>query len=322
MHHVINRLVWKLLEFASSLFNIEWMNDLDWNLLRSFIAVSETGSLSAAARQLGASQPTIGRHIAALEAQCGVVLFRREANSHHLTDTGAALLAEALPMRSAAEALQRRLTGTDPSIAGPVRITASVIIGTLVLPRLLAPLIAAHPLIEIEIVATDAVDNLLRRDADIAIRMLRPTQLDLVACHVGDIPIVAAGAQSYFASHGKPQKLTELLTHRVLGLDRGDDILRGFAALGHPVDRSFFKLRCDSHLVLWQAIKAGLGIGFVQLPLVQAEPGVEAVLSDLALPPLPIWLTIHQDLRNTPRFRLVTDFLADALRDYVRSQSE
>jgi DNA-binding transcriptional LysR family regulator len=295
------------------------MGDIDWNLLRSFVAVAETGSLSAAARRIGSSQPTLGRHVAALESHCGTPLFRRDAGRQELTDIGAELLAEARRMRAAADALQRRLAGADVGIDGPVRITASVVVGTLVLPRLLAPLMAAHPGLEVEIAATDNQENLLRRDADIAIRMVRPSQDDLVARHVADIAIVAAAAKSYLDVHGRPERAEQLLEHRVLGLDRGEEILRGFAALGHTVARGFFKLRSDNHLLLWEALKAGLGVGFAQRTLVDAAPDVEAILPDLTLPPLPVWLTVHQDLRNTPRFRLVADFLADALRDYARS---
>ena len=293
------------------------MTDPDWNLLKSFLAVAETGSLSAAARRLGQSQPTLGRHVAELESQIGTALFHRTARGQELTDTGADLLADVERMREAADAIARRAAGAAETLAGTVRITASVVIGALVLPPIVAAIRADHPELEIEIVATDAVDNLLRRDADIAIRMVRPEQLDLVTSHLGDIPIVACAAKTYLARKGRPQKLADLLDHDVLGLDRDDLILRGFAAMGHPVQRGFFKLRTDNHLVLWEAMKAGAGIGFAQAQLVAREPEVETFLPDLPLPPLPVWLTLHRDLRHAPRMRLVRDRLATALKAYI-----
>lgn len=293
------------------------MKDLDWNLLRSFLAVAETGSLTGAAKKLGASQPTLGRHISELEAAIGVALFHRTVRGQELTKTGGAFLAEAEKMRDAADTLARRASGAIDRLSGTVRITASVVIGTLVVPKIAARLRAAHPELEIEIIATDAVDNLLRRDADIAIRMVKPAQIDLVATRIGEIPIVAAAAQSYLDRKGRPEKMTDLLNHDILGMDRDEAILRGFAAMGFAVGRNFFKFRSDNHLVLWEALKAGVGISFAQAPLVSREPELELILPDLPLPPLPVWLTVHRDIRHAPRIRLVHEYLTDGLRAFM-----
>lgn len=293
------------------------MDQPDWNLLRSFLAVAETGSLSAAARSLRLSQPTLGRHMADLEAQVGTPLLRRTALGQKLTEAGSDLVADIRQMRDAADAIARRATGAGDRMAGTVRITASVVIGTYVLPKILSTIRAEHPDLEIELVATDAVDNLLRRDADIAVRMVKPAQVDLVSSHLGDIAIVACAARCYIARRGRPTRMEELLDHDVLGLDRDEAILRGFAAMGFPVTRAFFRFRSDSHVVLWEAMKAGLGIGFAQAPLVRAEPEVEEVLSGLPIPPLPMFLTLHRDIRHAPRMRLVRDRLADGLKAYM-----
>jgi len=311
---------WILLEYERQSFNNEWMKDLDWNLLRSFLAVAETGSLTGAGRKLGASQPTLGRHIAELEAEVGFSLFHRTVRGQELTETGGAFLTEVEKMRDAADTLARRIAGATDQLSGTVRITASVVIGTLVLPTIVARLRKEHPELEVEIVATDGVDNLLRRDADIAIRMAKPTQIDLVATHLGDIPIVAGASKSYLGSRGRPEKITDILDHDILGMDRDDAILRGFAAMGVAVGREFFKFRSDNHLVLWEAIKAGAGIGFAQAPLIAREPEIDVLLPDLPLPPLSVWLTVHRDIRHAPRIRLVHDHLSVGLRAFISGQ--
>ncbi len=293
------------------------MQDLDWNLLKSFLAVAETGSLTAAAKQLDASQPTLGRHVAELEAKMGTTLLRRTPRGQEVTEAGAAFLADVRAMREASDAILRRASGAEKQIRGTVRITASVMIGSVVLPRIVARLRSDHPDLEIEIVATDSVDNLLRRDADIAIRMVRPTQVDLVARHIGDIPLVAGATRDYLDRRGRPLQATDLLDHDILGFDRDDALQRGFAAFGVAIDRTFFKVRCDNHLVLWQAMKNGAGIGFGQQPLFAADPELETVLPDLDLPALPVWLTAHRDIRHAPRIRAVLERLEADLTDYM-----
>ena len=295
------------------------MDTLDWNLLKSFVAVAETGSLSAAARALGASQPTVGRHVADLEGALDLVLFQRGRRGYTLTDDGAKLLDDARRMRAHADAVRRLAAGQSQRLEGTVRITASEVIGTLVLPSIVAAMQREAPGIEVEIVATDAVDNLLRRDADIAIRMVRPEQLDLVTRHVADIALLPCAAADYVERHGKPETPEDLLEHAIVGYDRNTAMIDGFAAMGVTVTRDFFPLRSDSNMVLWEAVKAGAGIGFTQAPLARRTPGIVTFLEDLPLPPLPVWLTMHADLQHNPRMRFVSDFLHQELRAYARS---
>lgn len=296
------------------------MSDLDWNLIKSFVVVAETGSLSAAARQLSASQPTLGRHIAELEAVLGVALFRRGRKGYELTDNGAALLERGRGVGEQAAAFSRLALGATEAIAGTVRLAASEIVAAYVLPPLLARLGEQEPGIEVEIVASNQVENLLRRDADIAVRMVKPVQNDLVARKIADLGLVACAAKSYLDRRGRPEKVEDLLAHDLGGYDRNDDIIRGFAVLGAIVDRHAFRIRTDNQIVAWELIRAGNGIGFMQKSLVDRDRSVEAVLSGFALPSLPMWLAMHRDVRTSPRIRRVADFLIDELRRYAAGE--
>jgi DNA-binding transcriptional LysR family regulator len=292
------------------------MAALDWNLIRSFVAVAETGSLSAAARRIGVSQPTLGRHIAELEAALGVALFRRGRSGYDLTESGMALVERGRAVGEQAAAFARLAEGRTEAISGTVRITASEIIAAYVLPEMTARLAVAEPDIEVEIVASNRVENLLRRDADIAIRMTEPAQLDLVARRIADLPLVACAARSYLARKGRPERPEDLLDHELVGFDRGTELIEGFAAMGVGIDRHAFRFRSDNQIVLWEALKAGNGIGFGQAALVAREPLLEAILPALRLPVLPMWLAMHRDVRTSARIRRVADFLHDELKAY------
>ena len=295
------------------------MAGLDWNLIRSFVAVAETGSLSAAARQLDASQPTLGRHIADLEAKLDVVLFRRGRKGYDLTEQGMALLGRGRGVAEHATAFARLALGTAEQVAGTVRITASEMVAIYVLPPILAELAVAEPDIEVEIVASNQVDNLLRRDADIAVRMVKPAQNELVARKVCDIPLVACATTSYLDRRGRPEQPSDLTRHQLIGFDRDEALVAGMTALGVAVDRHHFRVRSDSHAMLWQAVRAGNGIGFAQRGLVRQAPELEIVLPKMPLPVLPTWLALHRDVRSSPRIRRVADILHAGLKRYADS---
>jgi DNA-binding transcriptional LysR family regulator len=289
----------------------------DWNLIRSFLAVAREGSLSAAARALATTQPTIGRHVNELEASLDMILFQRGRDGFQLTEKGAALFERAEPMAESAAGFARLAQGSARKIAGTVRITASEIVAAYVLPPILADFGREEPDIEIELVASNQLGNLLSRDADIAVRMVRPVQNDLVARHVADLPLAVCASSAYLDRHGRPQAPLDLVGHRLVGWDRSDEIIKGFAQFGVPIDRHAFAFRSDNQIVLWEAVKAGLGIGFAQASLAAREPGVEQVLPSLPLPSLPLWLAIHEDLRMSVRIRRVLDFLHPALKRYA-----
>lgn len=290
------------------------MNSLwDWSLVRSFLAVLEHGSLLAAARQLQTSQPTVGRHVAQLEAQLGVVLFDRTGRGLIPTQSALRLAEAARAMQSGAEQLARSAMGADRATAGTVRITASQPVSCYVLPPLLAQMRLSLPEVQVELVASNAVSNLLRREADIAVRMVPPEQATLIARRVGKVVLGACAHQDYLRRRGMPRQASDLLAHDLIGGDRNDDTLKGFAAQGLKVERQHFALRTDDLIAVWQAVRAGLGIGFVSERQIRTDAAVIPVLPKLKIAPLPVWLAVHKEIRTNQRIRAVYDFLSDAL---------
>lgn len=285
----------------------------DWNLVRSFLAALDRGSLLGAARVLGASQPTVGRHIAMLESQLGVVLFERTGRGLVPTSTALQLAEAARGMETGALQLARTLSGTQTQTIGTVRITASVPVAVQLMPPVLAGLRHALPEIQIELVSSNQVSNLLRREADIAVRMVRPDQASLVARKIGTVALGAYAHRSYLARRGVPRKLADLLAHELIGSDTDNAILQRFEALGYPVTHTAFALRSDDLIVQWQAVRAGLGVGFAANYMARDEPGVVRLLPGLKIPPLPMWLVVHREIRTNRRIRAVYDFLARAL---------
>ncbi|MCB2130266.1 MAG: LysR family transcriptional regulator [Rhodobacteraceae bacterium] len=286
----------------------------DWTLIRSFLAVAEAGSLSAAARDTGISQPTLGRHIRQIEAELGAELFARGRRGLDLTAAGADLIAPAREMRAAAARLNLAAAARDTGLRGTVRITASHIVAHHILPAILAELRVAEPGIQIELVAADTSDNLLFREADIALRMYRPTQLGIVARHIADLPVGLFAARGYLDRMGRPATHDELLRHDILGFDRSPLIIDTLAAYGVNVGRDFFPVRCDDQNIYWNLVRAGCGIGASQLWIGDAEPLVERVAPFLDLPAMPVWLAAPEALRLVPRLRRVWDFLAERFR--------
>ena len=285
-----------------------------WNHLQTLVAVAEHGSLSGAARALGGSQPTMGRHVSALETELGVRLFERTAGGLELTPTGVELLEYARHMAEAANRLSLVAQGRSEAIAGTIRITASDIVATYILPDILTALHKAEPEIDLELVASDRTENLLQREADIAVRMYRPTQSDVFMRKVGELAIAMFAALSYVERRGFPQSLEDLSGHDVVGYDRNELIIQGFRAAGLEVERRFFSFRCDNQVVAWRMVVAGYGIGFNQIQIGEAEPLVTRLHMDTGLPTLPIWLTAHSELKTSLRVRRVFDFLAEHLR--------
>ncbi|MEO1334107.1 MAG: LysR family transcriptional regulator, partial [Myxococcota bacterium] len=234
-----------------------------WERLRVFLAVAERGSLSAAATHLGISQPTASRQIQSLEAELDVQLFARASRKMLLTEAGLTLLEPAREMARAAERFALLAAGRETSLAGVVRITASQVVATYLLPSMLVRLRQAEPSIELEVVASNATDNLLAREADIAIRMYRPTQQEVVTTHIRDLEIGAFAAHSYLRRRGVPTSIDDFQQHDFVGYDRDDLLVRGFRTVGYEVQRRDFPFRTDNQVVFWHAVVAGMGIGFM-----------------------------------------------------------
>jgi DNA-binding transcriptional LysR family regulator len=285
----------------------------DWSLVRSFLAVLEKGSLLAASRDLQLSQPTIGRHVAELESQLGLVLFDRNGRGLLPTEAAYHLAESARIMQSGADQLARNVMGADLGASGTVRITASQPVSCYVLPPLLAQMRLSLPDVQVELVASNEVSNLLRREADIAVRMVQPQQASIIARRVGKVTLRACAHQDYLRRRGVPRQPNDLLAHDLIGGDRNDDTLKGFAAQGLVVGREQFAFRADDLIVVWQAVRAGLGVGFVSEHLIRSDPAVIPVLPKLKIEPLPVWLAVHKEIRTSKRIRAVYDFLADAL---------
>lgn len=294
---------------------------LDWSLYQSFLAVARAGSLSAAARETGISQPTLGRHVRALEERLGLVLFQRQAQGLEPTDAALPLIEAAQAMAEQAARLSRLAEGGQTTLAGTVRLTASRIVAQHVLPPILARLRRDEPQIQIELVPSDGIENLLFHQADIAIRMARPEQLDIVARHIAEVPLGLYAAPSYLERFGTPRDVSDLGAHELVGYDRDTRILTIMSQMGLPAQRTDFPLRCDDQNVHWELVRAGCGIGGMQCVVGDGDPAVVRILPDLALPPLPMWLAMPDSLRRNTRVRRVWDALGDSLHALYRPPS-
>ncbi|MFZ5964389.1 LysR family transcriptional regulator [Thalassococcus sp. BH17M4-6] len=289
------------------------LSTLDWTLIQTFLTVADTGSLSEAARSLGTSQPTVGRQIRQIEDTLEVTLFHRQPRGLKLTETGSALVPHARAMAEGALALGLTAAGRSDRLSGPVRITASVFTAQHLLPPIIAHIRRTEPEISIDLVPTDTVENLLYREADIAVRMYRTEQLDILTKHICDIPLGIYAARSYLDRAGRPDTPDALWTMDLVGYDRSDMMLRGMRDVGLEATRDWFATRCDHHGVYWELVRAGCGIGFAQCRVADADPLVERLFPEMPLPTLPLWLAAHEAMRQTPRIRRVWDLLDDGL---------
>lgn len=293
---------------------------VSWDHYRALLAVAECGSLSAAARRLGLAQPTLGRQIDALEGSLGLKLFVRSPTGLVLTDEGRDLLPDARAMAAAAEALARSASAGKDEARGGVRITASEIIGGLVLPPILGRLQDKRRGLIFELVLTNRAEDLLRRDADIAVRMMEPKQASIVARRIGAIRLGLFAHRDYLDRRGRPQTLEDLQAHTVIGFDRDDSAAR---AVGAPesLTRSAFGFRTDSDLAQFTALRTGVGVGVCQAPLARTLPELEPVLDAQLSFQLEMWLAMHEDLRSSRRIRATFDHLVAELRHYVEQRA-
>jgi DNA-binding transcriptional LysR family regulator len=293
----------------------------NWDELRTFVEVARDGSLSAAARRLGLTQPTVGRHIDALEAALGLTLFTRSPRG--LTPTPAALALEphVEAMAAAAAALARTASGEAAADRGAVRVTASEIVGGEVLPPIIAAFHAAHPGIAVELGLSNRTADLARRDADVAVRMVRPTQSGLVARRIGSSRIGLYAHRDYLARFGEPRSLTDLASHCFIGFDRDNSSFRAAGDLARKLTREVFGFRCDNDLAQLAALRAGVGIGGCQDNIARRTPELVAVLPNAFHYVLEVWLVMHEDLKTTRRVRLLFDHLAAGLAAYVKGRA-
>lgn len=295
------------------------MNHLEpsWDLYRTFLAVLREGSLSGAARSLGLTQPTIGRHIEALEQAIGFQLFTRSPHGLAATEAALELRPYAEALSSTTAALLRAASGQGGVVKGTVRVSASEVVGVEVLPPILATLRERHPELVIELALSNAVEDLLRRDADIAVRMVEPSQEALVVKRLGTITLGLHAHRRYLARRGTPKRFEDLATHSVIGFDRETPAIRSMLKRAPKFDVSRFALRTDSDLAQLAAIRAGFGIGICQVALARRDRDLVRVLPDAFELKLGTWLAMHENLRSTPRCRIVFDALAAGLAGHM-----
>jgi len=286
------------------------MNDEpSWDLFRSFLAVMDEGSLSAAARRLGLTQPTLARHVDQLEEHAGAALFVRTRHGLSPTPTALRLTPLARTMAATAGALTRAAHGRDEEVEGVVRLAASDAIGVERLPPILAALRRTHPRLTIELTLSNAVEDLLRREADIAVRMTAPTQASLVARRLPSIALGLHARRDYLERRGTPTSRADLARHDLIGFDRETPMIRAIQARFPELARSAFALRTDGDLAQLAAIRAGFGVGVCQVPIARRDPNLVRVLADEVEIEMGMWIVTHEDLRRDPRVRAVFDAL-------------
>lgn len=291
--------------------------NLSWDLYRTFLSVLTEGSLSGAARTLGITQPTAGRHVAALEAALGQTLFTRSQTGLLPTDAAESLRAHALAMQHTALAFERAAASHGDGVNGVVRISASEVVGVEVLPPMLNALRRAHPQLILELVPTNRIQDLLHREVDIAVRMAPPQQDALIARRVGSVDIGLHARDDYLARYGTPSSLTDLAHHALIGFDQMTPFIRE-ATRNAPIwKREAFAFRADSDLAQLAMIRAGYGIGGCQVPLARRDARLVRVLPNAFRFKLPAWVTMHEDLRQSARCKAVFDALVAGLSAYM-----
>ncbi|MED5370741.1 MAG: LysR family transcriptional regulator [Myxococcota bacterium] len=292
---------------------MEWsLIDFDWNRARAFLAAAEEGSFSAAARALGSTQPTVGRQVAALEQELGVTLFERVGTGLQLTESGVQLREHTLKMATAALGVSRAAAGRSERIEGLVRVTASEAITAFLLPPVVVSLRREHPGIELELLASNALRDLLRREADIAIRNVRPQHASLIGKRLRDGSAGLYAAPAYLERVGPIRSPADLARCEILAFDQTEAMIAGLQRLGVDTQPQNYPVTAANHLVQWSLCCAGAGLCFMMTQVGEAEPRVQRVLPELTMP-LQTWLVCHRELHTSRRLRTVFDALADAL---------
>ncbi len=295
------------------------LDSSDWENQRAFLAVLRSGSLSAAARELGVAQPTVRRRLEALEQSLGFALFTRSPSGLTATREARELGQHAEAMAAAAAAFTRASALDTAAIAGTVRITASEIVGAEVLPAMLKALRERHAELRFEVHLSNRNQDLLRQEADIAVRMVRPAQAALVMKYVGVVQLGLFARREYLDAHGTPRSIADLVRLTMIGPDRDAADLRSVVEIFGATASDVLSYRTDSHLAQLSAIRAGFGIGVCQTALARRTPVLVRVLPDDFTQPLGVWVVMHEDLARVPRIRATFDHLVTALTHYCAS---
>ncbi len=285
----------------------------DWNRARAFLVTAEEGSLSAAARALGMAQPTLGRQVDALEKELGIVLFERIGRGLTLTPDGLELLEHVTAMGEAAGRVSLTAFGQSQSIKGTICIATSDVSAAFLLPPIIAKLRLAEPDIDVEIIAQNKLNDLRRREADIAIRNFCPTEPDLIAKKIRENPGRLYATSQYLERIGNPIFPHDLQKAEFINIDKGDALINTLNSLSLNLVPDNFPVLTENMLVAWELVKQGVGIGVMDGNIGDAEPLVQRVIPDLEPIMFPIWLVAHRELRTSRRIRIVFDLLAEEL---------
>jgi DNA-binding transcriptional LysR family regulator len=290
------------------------MDRIDWNLVRGFCATAEAGSLSAAARKIGLTQPTLSRQVAALEDALGVILFERIGKKLALTDAGLGLLEHAQAMAAAADAMALAAAGKTQEIAGRVTVSASDAISAYLLPGIIAHIRQRAPQITLVVLASNSISDLRRREADIAIRHVRPTEPELIGQLIHQSTAHFYAAKSWVKRNGAPSSVAELVKADLLGFEPAERFAEHLNSMGIPITAHAFRITSENGPVIWELVRHGVGVGAMMREIAERTPGIVRLLPDLPGAPVPLWLVSHRELHTSRRVRLVFDVLAEELR--------
>ena len=286
------------------------MNHLSWELIHVFTAVAKLGSLSKAAKALNTSQPTLSRQIALLENKLGITLFERSTQGLKITELGSKLIESSNLMLQASEQFLRSASGSTLSLAGNIRISANEIIGLYYLPEAITAFNQLYPEIQVEVDISNQTTSLHKRDADIALRMFRPKQPDLIAKRLPDIQLNIVASKEYLSKHGHPKSVREINQHNLIGFDREPQFLKSIQQLGLPLTETNFHFKTDFLPLQVELARKGAGITITHKHLIKQWSELEVLMSDIAIPNLEFWLVCHADVQHNRRIRVLMDFLS------------
>jgi DNA-binding transcriptional LysR family regulator len=289
-----------------------YMNNLPWEWIQSFVAVARCGSLSKAANELGTSQPTLSRHMAALEQKLGITLFDRSTQGLKITENGAKLLDSSEAMEQAANRFSRLASGAILSLSGDIRISANEVIGQYYLPSVLSRFNQRYPQVTVEVDISNTVASLNKRDADIALRMFRPTQPGLVAKRLKDIELQMTASKDYLALHGEPTSLEQLTEHAIIGFDRDQQMEKGLSEMGLVYSQLNISNKTDFLPLQIELARSGAGITLTHQPIIEKCTQLQQILPQVPIPSLEFWLVCHADVQHNRKIRAMMDFLAEA----------
>jgi len=293
---------------------MDWQHVLfDWNQARAFLATVEEGSLSAAGRALGLTQPTLGRQVKALEDDLGIVIFERAGASLQLTPSGKELLEQVRAMRDAANNVSLIASAQSQSIEGSVCITASDVFSVYLLPPILKQLRILAPRLSIDVVAANDIRDLQRREADIAIRHVRPEQPDLIARLLNETNAYFYASSDYLDKRGRPTRIDELRDHDFVSTGSVDRMIGYMKDFGLPLTHDNFRMSSENGMFAWELVRQGFGIAPMSELVGAKTAEVEQLLPDMEPFAVPIWLTTHRELHSSRRIRLVFDTVAEHL---------